>query len=37
MPVQFDHETLYIYQASIKFLAWTEKIQVQVPKRHAVD
>lgn len=36
MPVQFDHEKLHVYQASIKFVAWMEKIQVQIPKRHAV-
>ena len=36
MPIQFDHEKLHVYQASIKFIAWMEKSQVQVPKRHAV-
>ena len=36
MPVQFDHEKLHVYQASIKFVAWMEKIQVQIPKRYAV-
>ena len=36
MPMQFDHEKLHVYQASIKFIAWIEKIQAQVPKRHAV-
>lgn len=31
----FDHEKLTVYQASIKFVAWVQKILESVPKRHA--
>ena len=32
----FDHEKLHVYQASIEFLVWLEKILERIPKRHAV-
>lgn len=32
----FDHEKLNVYQASIEFLVWLEKILERIPKRHAV-
>ncbi len=32
----FDHEKLRVYQASIEFLVWLQKIFEQIPKRHAV-
>ncbi|MBL7225747.1 MAG: four helix bundle protein [Desulfobacteraceae bacterium] len=32
----FDHEKLHVYQASIEFLVWLEKILERIPKRPAV-
>ena len=32
----FDHEKLRVYQASIKFIVWLEKIMKNIPKKHAV-
>ncbi len=32
----FDHEKLYVYQASIEFVVWMKSILEQVPKRHSV-
>ena len=32
----FDHEKLHVYQASIEFLVWLEKILERIPKRAAV-
>ena len=32
----FDHEKLRVYQESIEFLVWLQKIFEQIPKRHAV-
>ncbi len=36
MSKVFDHEKLHVYQASIEFLVWLEKILERIPKRHAV-
>ena len=36
MSKVFDHEKLHVYQASIEFLIWLEKILERIPKRHAV-
>jgi len=36
MPPKFDHEKLRVYQASIEFLIWLQKILERIPKRHAV-
>ena len=36
MTKVFDHEKLNVYQVSIEFLVWLEKILEHVPKRHAV-
>ena len=32
----FDHEKLRVYQASIEFLVWLQKIFEQIPEGHAV-
>ncbi|MGR3219061.1 MAG: four helix bundle protein [Candidatus Anammoxibacter sp.] len=32
----FDHEKLRVYQASIGFVVWVQKIMDKIPKRHAV-
>ncbi len=32
----FDHEKLHVYQASIEFLVWLQKILERIPKRYAV-
>jgi four helix bundle protein len=31
----FDHEKLHVYQTSIQFLVWLEKILERIPKKHA--
>ena len=36
MPKVVDHEKLHVYQPSIEFLVWLEKILECIPKRHAV-
>lgn len=36
MSKVFDHEKLQVYQASIEFLVWLEKILERIPKRHAL-
>jgi len=36
MATNFGHEKLHVYQASIEFLIWLEKILERIPKRHAV-
>ena len=37
MSKVFDHEKLHVYQASIEFLVWLEKILERIPKGIAVD
>jgi len=32
----FDHEKLIVYQISINFIVWLQKILKDVPKKHAV-
>ncbi|MDO9265229.1 MAG: four helix bundle protein [Desulfosalsimonadaceae bacterium] len=32
----FDHEKLNVYQTSIKFIVWLQKIMEGVPKKYAV-
>ena len=32
----FDHEKLKVYQASIDFVVWVQKIMDKIPKRHVV-
>ena len=36
MQIMFDHEKLKVYQASISFVVWLQKILEKVPKKHAV-
>ncbi len=36
MSKVFDHEKLHVYQASIEFHMWLEKIWERIPKRPAV-
>ena len=36
MSKVFDHEKLHVYQASIEFLVWLEKILERIPKGLAV-
>ena len=36
MSILFDHEKLHVYQASIEFVVWLQKIQDQIPKKHAI-
>lgn len=35
MP-QFDHEKLKVYQAAIRFVAWSTELLVQIPSKAAV-
>ncbi len=35
MPIIFDHEKLRVYQASINFIVWLQKVISHVPKKHA--
>ncbi|MGA1825287.1 MAG: hypothetical protein ACMUIP_11565, partial [bacterium] len=32
----FNHEKLHVYQASIEFVVWLQKIHDQIPKKHAI-
>jgi len=36
MPRYFDHEKLRVYQASIKFIVWLQKILERIPKKDAI-
>ena len=37
MKAVFDHEKLTVYQTSLKFIAWVQKILERIPKKYAVN
>ena len=37
MTTIFDHEKLTVYQTSLKFIVWVQKILDRVPKKYAVN
>ena len=36
MPPTFDHEKLKVYQTTIQFIVWLQKILENIPRKHAV-